>query len=106
MDIVGKGEVVITLGDKNFVKKVNADASIREDCRDAAYSLTIGKKGIDIKALAPKGAFYALQTLRQMTAGGDELQCCAVYDWPRFPYRGLMIDVSRNFRDRQFIENR
>ena len=39
-----------------------------------------------------------------MTASGDELQCCAVYDWPRFPYRGLMIDVSRNFRDRQFIE--
>lgn len=99
-----KGDIVITLGDRNFVKKVNADASIREDCRDAAYSLTIGKKGIDIKALAPKGAFYALQTLRQMTASGDELQCCAVYDWPRFPYRGLMIDVSRNFRDRQFIE--
>ena len=25
-------------------------------------------------------------------------------DYPRFQYRGLMIDVSRNFRDKNFIK--
>ncbi|MDE5635659.1 MAG: family 20 glycosylhydrolase, partial [Muribaculaceae bacterium] len=47
-----------------------------------------------------------LQTLGQIieTGHGTQVPCMTVTDSPRFPYRGVMIDVSRNFRDKEFIK--
>lgn len=99
-------DLTVSVGDKNFRKLLDSfTAAPKEDCfRDAAYALTVTEKGIDIKALAPAGAFYALQSLCQMVAAGRELETCTVVDWPRLQYRGLMLDISRNFRDKKFIE--
>ena len=71
-----------------------------------AYVLKVTHKGVTIKSSSDAGVFYALQTLRQMTGDGDikEIQCCEIKDYPRFPYRGLHVDVSRHFRSVDFLK--
>ena len=71
-----------------------------------AYILKVTHKGVTIKASGDAGVFYAQQTLRQMTGNGEfkEIQCCEIKDYPRFPYRGLHVDVSRHFRSVDFLK--
>ena len=70
------------------------------------YQMKVTPKGITIKAASEVGFFYAEQTLRQMTSNGkiSEIQCCEIKDYPRFPYRGLHVDVSRHFRSVDFLK--
>ena len=69
------------------------------------YSLTVNPKRIDVVASSEQGAFYAIQTLLQMTQMGElrTIDCCTVADEPRFPYRGLHFDVSRHFFSKEFL---
>ena len=69
-----------------------------------AYWLEIGKKGVRIEAADAQGAFYAMQSLKMLTELADTVSCCTILDWPNFQYRGLMLDVSRNFFDKEFVE--
>ena len=70
------------------------------------YELIVTPSGVEIKAATEAGAFYALQTLKQMTCEGSQKQikCCKITDAPRFPYRGLHVDVSRHFRSIDFLK--
>ena len=81
---------------------------LQEDAMPAeSYRISIHKrKGVTITFSDDAGRDYALQTLDQMTAEGTvhELQCCEIYDYPRFPYRGLHVDVSRHFRSVDFLK--
>ena len=56
---------------------------------DGAYRLHIHEKGIDISALNDLGAFYALQTLRQLKRG-DRLPFVEINDYPTLPFRGVV----------------
>lgn len=70
-----------------------------------AYDLTVGKDRILIEASDAAGLFYGLQTVRQLVDNGfGRIPNMLISDAPRFPYRGVMIDVSRNFRDKNFIK--
>lgn len=64
-----------------------------------AYRLTVGKEGVMITSGGAQGAFYARQTLRQMTAAASDgtLTCCAITDEPTYAHRGFMIDCVRHF---------
>ncbi len=68
---------------------------------DQAYHLTIHPAGLTLYAVAPRGLFYAVQTLRQLVRlrGQDALvaglPAMTLHDWPALPYRGLMLDISR-----------
>ena len=63
-----------------------------------------------ILAADDAGEFYARQSLEQMIRAAKEsngqvsLQCQIIEDCPRFPYRGLHIDVSRHFFSIDFIK--
>lgn len=61
------------------------------------YALTITTEGIHAVAGTPAGAFYAVLTLCQLLeqCGGD-LPTLRVRDWPDFPNRGVMLDISRD----------
>ena len=72
-----------------------------------AYSLTVSPHKALIKANTDAGLFYGLQTLLQMgTEDGYTLKvaCARVNDYPRFSYRGWMLDISRHFFNRDFIK--
>lgn len=89
--------------DLNSVGSGNDGISFRIDGRmeDEAYHLSVTKGGIEIVSKDGRGAFYALQTLKQMLPAehtdGCRLPVVEIYDKPRFPYRGFMLDVARFF---------
>lgn len=79
---------------------------VKDKYAEEAYELAVTKRGVIIKVSSPSGEFYARQTLDQMTCGGKHKQipCCEISDAPRFPYRGLHVDVSRHFRSLDFLK--
>lgn len=75
--------------------------------------------GISIKANEPAGLFYGMQTLLQLlpvSATGTpekkqvwQVPAVQIKDYPRFGWRGVMLDVARHFftkeQVKQFIDN-
>ncbi len=63
------------------------------------YELTIGSERISIVAHDAAGAFYGVNTLIQILAhplAPLTLPGLRIVDWPDFPARGVMLDISRN----------
>ena len=58
------------------------------------YCLDVAQDRIEIRAEGPAGAFYAIQTLRQLFTH-EEVPCLHIEDRPDFAYRGFYHDVSR-----------
>lgn len=72
------------------------------------YKLSVNKSGAVITAEQPAGVFYGLQTLLQLmpkeikskeavSGVAWRVPYVEVVDSPRFPWRGLMLDVSRHW---------
>lgn len=84
---------------KNGAIKFNKDTSIKSE----GYILKINSAGITVSASDENGAFYGAVTLKIMlmqakTADGVAvLNGAYVYDYPKFSYRGGMMDESRHF---------
>lgn len=69
------------------------------------YVLSVNSDGVRIEALSGAGLFYGVQTLLQMAADAPEgMTAVRVKDEPRFEYRGIMLDVSRHFRSKEFVK--
>ncbi|GAB3168743.1 family 20 glycosylhydrolase [Telluribacter humicola] len=76
-----------------------------------AYRLQIGESGIAITAGDPAGAFYGVQSLLAMIPAEHylaysrsiQLPFSLVEDAPRFDFRSLHLDVSRNFQTKESI---
>lgn len=67
---------------------------------DESYALTVATDRIVLNAPTTAGALHGLQTLLQLVerkGSGFIVPNVMVTDAPRFPWRGLMIDVSRHF---------
>jgi hexosaminidase len=88
------------------IADVEVDGSTRR-AGDEAYTLTASSEGgIEIVGSDPAGVFYGTQTLRTLLpieayrTPADELVIDAVRiaDAPRFRYRGVLLDVARNFQ--------
>ena len=77
--------------------------SLREGFTDnEAYRITVTPQAVAIEASDAEAAFHAIQTIRKSLPVGYEKQdialpCGEIYDYPRFGYRGLHVDVSRHF---------
>jgi hexosaminidase len=78
------------------------------------YTLKVSLKKIILSANKPAGLFYGIQTLMQLlppSNGNAQTQnkhfnipCVSITDYPRFGYRGMMLDVSRHFFSKEFIK--
>lgn len=71
------------------------------------YHLRITAKQATVTARDTAGAFLAVQTLRQLWRVSDGrvvLPACVIEDHPRFPYRGMHLDVSRHFFPVDFVK--
>ncbi len=78
------------------------------------YTLVSSPKGVVITANDPAGLFYGMQTLLQLLPKEIEGKTAAniawtvpsvkITDYPRFAWRGLMLDVSRNFFTKEEVE--
>jgi len=78
----------------------HASKAVQESGEDESYSLEIGASGGKLTAATPLGIMRGLQTFLQLvetTSQGFAVPSLTIRDQPRFPWRGLMIDVSRHF---------
>ncbi|UMY66474.1 MULTISPECIES: beta-N-acetylhexosaminidase [unclassified Flavobacterium] len=75
---------------------------------DEGYRLAVNSGGIFIRANTEKGLFYGVQTVLQLLPkdiertdrlrnGRWSVPFVTITDYPRFAYRGLMLDVARHF---------
>jgi len=82
---------------------------------DEAYSIDVNAKGIFVAAAAPAGAFYALQTLRQLLPPAIlrdarvqnvawTIPALHIEDTPRFSWRGAHLDAGRHFMPKEFVK--
>jgi hexosaminidase len=79
------------------------------------YQLDIQPSSIIIRAKTDQGAFYAVQTLRQLLPPEFEngsfseenlsIQCLTIKDAPQFQYRGMHLDVGRHMFSVDFIKH-
>lgn len=70
-----------------------------------AYQLTVDatEELITITGTGNAGVFYGIQTLLALMDDRGLVPQVSIRDSPRFPYRGLMVDVARNFQSKQEI---
>ena len=59
------------------------------------YRLQIDENGIKITSGSEAGAFWAIQTLKQIFANGTEVPYLEIYDKPDFEHRGFYHDITR-----------
>lgn len=79
------------------------------------YRLEVSPTAVTIRALRPVGAFYAIQTLRQLlpaaiyrqakvAAAAWTIPGVSIEDYPRFGWRGMHLDVARHFMPKEFVK--
>lgn len=102
--IVGKAEKVI------FFSSIHAESNYPYE----GYGLSVQKNNIEISAKTQIGWFYGTQTLLQLLPitksisqfpnSKIQIPCVTITDYPRFPYRGMHLDVSRHFFPVSYIK--
>lgn len=79
-----------------------------QDGGKEAYTINVSSDGILVRAVAPEGIYRATRTLLKSVGtektSSVEFHSAEVSDWPRFGYRGLMLDVSRHFSDVEMVK--
>jgi hexosaminidase len=81
-------------------------AVIPSESDDESYSLDVARGLATLRAPSDIGAMHGLETLLQLLNRDREgwyLPCAAIRDQPRFPWRGLMIDVARHWQPIEVI---
>ncbi len=66
---------------------------------EQSYRLSIGPDDLTLIAGDQQGLYYGFMTLRQLVRQADKagrIPCVYIEDWPEFPVRGVMLDISRD----------
>jgi len=75
---------------------------------DEAYELSVYADSIIIAGKSDAGIFYGIQSLAQMLPVDwdkeTSIPICEIKDYPRFPYRGMHLDVCRHFYSVDFVK--
>jgi hexosaminidase len=82
------------------IRAVHHREAVQKLGEDESYELTVTDSGAKLTAPNPLGILRGLQTflqLVQITPAGFAAPSVTIKDQPRFPWRGLTIDVSRHF---------
>lgn len=99
--------------------KVNSISLILIEERDLlgseGYILDIKPQNVTLSAKNPAGIFYGIQTFRQLLPVEVESQsligsidwnlpCVRIEDFPRFSWRGYMLDEARHFHGKEIVK--
>lgn len=89
------------------IKTGGASNAVQQLGEDESYHLEVSANHVVLSAPNPLGILHGLQTFLQLvrtTPQGFSVPVVTIDDQPRFPWRGLMIDVSRHFMPVPVIE--
>ena len=94
------GIVNIDFDNTNEVKNI-ITVDLDESINTESYQLSVSDGGISISSADSAGALYALQSLKQIflisKLENTPLKFIEINDSPKFSYRGMLLDISRNF---------
>lgn len=82
---------------------VSYDSAVKE----GFHQIVVNDFGVQISSNTGAGLFYGIQTFLQLLpekGTSDRIAPVNIIDYPRFPYRGLHLDVSRHFFPASFIK--
>jgi hexosaminidase len=107
-------ELELTSSLKNDGISIALDNALADELGPEGYRLEVAPRSVQIRAAYSAGLFYGIQTLRQLLpsesfgrweAGRGDLSipCVRIRDWPRFAWRGLLIDPARHFLPKQDV---
>jgi hexosaminidase len=86
----------LTLPDQQSAPPFSVIASGSAPPHPEGYTLTIDRQGVRIEFREDAGIKAAMATFRQLSRQyGRRLPCLEIRDWPDFPRRGVMLDISR-----------
>ncbi len=87
-------EIVASANYPNAGVTLQLDASL---VHREGYQLKITSSGLAITAKDANGIFYGVCTLNQLIQQyRTQIPCLTIEDWPDFPARGVMLDISRD----------
>jgi hexosaminidase len=87
----------LSAGDPHELQKRTTRMTDHSIGHSQGYRLSITPDGITITAADAAGDFYATQTLAQLfRLFPTALPCLDIEDYPDFPSRGVMLDISRD----------
>ena len=99
---------------KTGVIQLNINASPNAELGKEGYTLEATTKGVVISANQTAGLFYGMQSLIQLlpkeieskkaTKATWSIPSVNIKDYPRFGWRGIMLDVSRNFFTKEEVK--
>jgi len=76
--------------------------------RAESYRLSVNASRLELTARTDHGLFNGVQTLAQLVAkSGDDhwqIPACEIEDYPRFTWRGLLVDPARHFLPPEFLK--
>jgi len=84
-----------------------AAGEVQTAVEDESYTLIVTPDGARISAPKPYGVLHAIETFLQLVKAGDTsfaAPAVRIKDQPRFPWRGLMIDVCRHWMPIEVIK--
>jgi hexosaminidase len=95
-----KPEISETKPNRNYIV-----IQLEENLESEAYMLDVTPQNIIIRASSASGAFYALQTIKQLfPIGFASIPAVHISDKPAFGWRGYMLDVSRHFYGKEDVK--
>jgi hexosaminidase len=105
--------IKVVKGNKGQVQ-LNLNSPPDPKIGNEGYTLVSTSKGVVIAANQPAGLFYGMQTLLQLLPKEIEskevvkvkwiIPAVQITDYPRFAWRGLMLDVSRHFFTKEEVK--
>lgn len=102
-------DLVKELPSSNFIQFI-----ANENIENEAYNLNVESSRVTIEANSYSGFLYAIETIRQLLPVAIEsnkkveavtwgIPNVKITDSPRFKWRGLMLDVSRHFFEKEYV---
>lgn len=91
---------------KLFIDCAQGESTLPELQDDESYQINISDSQINLKSASETGILYGLETLMQLLEQEESAWTfpeAKINDHPRYPWRGLMIDVSRHWIPKDVI---
>lgn len=105
-DLISALERLASLGVKTTADGVAVNLTLDQKLglSPGHYRLKVSAAGIDIVGGDISGVYYGLQSLASLvTVGRAEIPYLSIIDSPRYQFRGMHLDVARNFFAKEFI---
>jgi hexosaminidase len=110
-------DLVVKTGTKTGSNRIvfKRDGKLLASLGAEGYRLEVKPQSVTIVAAEPAGAFYAVQTMRQLLPPENfrgavvagvawTMPSVTIEDRPRFVWRGAHLDVSRHFMPKEFVK--